>query len=388
MKTYNAMQIAMTILTVLLGTTALPAQSPFATTVIDFTPAPGQFVNDNLYNDPAIALGRPYGGGFTDSGMSSLVSLGGFGGSITLGFDHTVLDDPANPFGLDAIVYGNAIWVGANPNRRWAECGHIEISQDVNSNSLADDPWYLIPGSHIGQIGMPADQLEIQVWDDNIADPTWPPEDEYWIPPGNSGTWSTSAFRLPPEVFETVIVENPNGPDATEEGIFGYADYTPTLKLGDLDGDNIVDDPDMLPEEFYPRPDDPLAVGLTLTCGGGDAFDIAWAIDPITAEPANLAGFDFIRITTAVNLVILMPPPPLNELSTEIDAVVDVAEGSLGDMENDGDIDLDDLDAFMNCLTWPGEPLPSGRCRVMDFDLDGDLDLNDLAYFQASFTGS
>ncbi len=362
------------------------AQSPYAAAVVGFDPAPGQFINDELYNDPQVALGRPYGGGWQDPGVSSLVSLGGFGGSITLAFDHTVLDDPANPFGLDAIVYGNAHWVSMNPNRRWAECGYVEISRDVNDNGQADDPWYLVPGSHIGD---PAGQWEVQGWDDDIDDLTYPPEDADWIPPGMSGFWTSGAFRLPPEVFETIIVANPNGtgPDVEDDGIWGYADYSPTLALGDLDADNQVEDPDILPEDFYTRPDNPLKVGMTPGAGGGDAFDIAWAIDATTGQPANLDGFDFVRITVAVNLVILYPPPPLNELSTEIDAVVDVEEGQFGDAENDGDIDADDSLLLGECLGGPAVAAATCPCRVMDFDQDHDVDLVDLAGFQIVFSG-
>ena len=148
-----------------LVTAACLAQSPFATEVVDYAPAPGQFVNDPLFNGPPAALDRPYAGGFMNPNNSSLLSLGGFGGSITLAFDHTVMDDAANPFGVDAIVFGNAFWVSSDPNRKWAECGHIEISRDVNANGLADDPWYLIPGSHITDA---AAQFEMQNWDDDM----------------------------------------------------------------------------------------------------------------------------------------------------------------------------------------------------------------------------
>jgi hypothetical protein len=383
-----------TILMLLAVGAALPApaaaQTPFATAVLEFAPAPGQFVNDPLYDDPAAALGRPYGGGFSGPGTSSLVSLGGFGGSIILGFDHTVRDDPANPFGLDAIVYGNALWVGANPNRRWAECGFIEISRDANSNGLPDDAWFLIPGSHVTDLRPATEggQYAVQTWDDVTADPTYPPEDETWIPPGRTGVWTSAGYRLPPAIFENPVVVNPNGTDATEDGIFGYADYSPTLKLGDLNGDNQIDDPEITPEAFYVRPDHPFQVGLTPGCGGGDAFDIAWAVDPATGEPAGLDGFDFIRITTAVNRVILLPPPPLNELSTEIDAVADVAEGQFGDAENDGDIDAGDYAVFVGCLLGPELAAPTVPCRVMDFDQDGDVDLADAAAFQAVFGGA
>ena len=354
-------------------TTAANADSPFVTTVIDLDPAPGQFVNDSLYNEPAKALGWPLGDNPQEPNNDSLVSLGGFGGSITLAFDHTVLDDPANPFGLDAIVYGNAHWVGGNPNRKWGECGYIEISRDTNSNGAADDPWYLIPGSHITDL---AGQYEWQCWDVNIDDLTCPPDDVLWIPPGRTGTWTTEGYRLPAGVFETIIIENPNGPDADEEGVFGYADYSPTQGLPD--GETA--------EAFYTRPDNPFEVGLTPNCGGGDGFDVAWAIFPTTGEPAHLDGFDFVRITTAVNKVAIYPDPPFGELSTEIDAVADVAEGQLGDAENDGDLDLDDYVILSNCVTGPGVTAPTSPCRVMDFDQDGDVDLGDYAGFQAAFT--
>lgn len=358
-------------------------QSPFATTVVDFSPAPGQYVNVSQYNDADRALGPPVGGGTYNPDSSSLVSLGGFGGSITLAFDHTVMDEAANPRCLDAIVFGNASWVGGNANRHWAECGYIEISRDINSNGLPDDPWYLIPGSHITD---PAGQWETQTWDDDIEDPDNPPDNPNWIPPGCSGVWTTEGYRLPADVFDVPILENPNGPGATEEGIYGYADYTPTLILGDLDADNVVDDPDMLPEDFYTVPDDTLTVGITPGAGGGDAFDIAWAIDPATGQPAHLDGFDFIRITNGVNFV----TETFGEISTEIDAVADVALGLMGDGDWDNDVDLDDLVIFEECMGQPSGGLGSlwCGCRVMDFDGDDDVDLRDVAQWQMVFTGS
>ena len=350
--------------------------SHFGAAVISFDPAPGQWVNNPVYFDATRALGSPFGDDPSQPNNGSLVSLGGFGGSITLAFDHTVLDDPANPFGLDAIVYGNALWSSGNPNRHWAECGVIEISHDVNDNDLADDPWYLIPGTHVAPS---PSQYEVHTWDDNLSDNTWPPFSPPatvdWIPPGNSGTWTTQGYHLPAAIFDQSIVVNPLGSDATEEGIWGYADFAPTMALPV--GDDV--------EIFYTRPDNPFAVGITDGAAGGDAFDIAWAVDPNTWLPANLAGFDFIRIRTAVDLVLVNPP--LGELSTEIDAVADVAEGTFGDTENDGDIDGDDWLLAEDCFSGVGGTIPPAPCRVLDFDQDGDLDLADVIDFQASFTG-
>ena len=313
-------------------------------------------------------MGRPYGGGFSDPDNSSLVTLGGVGGNLVLGFDDSVVDDPANPFGLDCIVYGNGHWVLDNPNRKWAECGVIEISVDANSNGLADDSWYLIPGSHIVE---PSGQWSIWGWDDDISDLAFPPLDATWIPNGFSGYWTTQTYLLPECVFSMDILENANGLGAEEESVWGYADLSPTESLPG----------GVAAEDFYARPDNPFAVGLTPGCGGGDGFDIAWAIDENTGEPAGLSAFDFIKITSAVDYV----SPMFGEKSTEVDAVVDVQAGSIGDADGDGDIDVHDYEIMEMCIGHPGMATPTSPCRVVDFDGDGDVDLSDYCELQRGF---
>ena len=89
---------------------ALPTltHAQFASRVIEYTPAPGQFVSDPAFNDPSRSLGAPVGGGLLTADLTSLVPLGGFGGSLTLAFDTPVEDDANNPLGLDCIVFGSA----------------------------------------------------------------------------------------------------------------------------------------------------------------------------------------------------------------------------------------------------------------------------------------
>jgi hypothetical protein len=372
---------------ILVATGGVSAETPFAARVIDYSPAPGQWVNDPWFKVPSVALGRPYAGGFDSGSQSSLVSLGGFGGSITLAFDHTVEDHPLNPFGMDAIVFSNAFWIAEagppDPNIHWAECATIEISLDENGNGEADDRWYLIPGSHIQD---PAAQFLVVTWDDDVDDDTYPPPFTEWIPPGLSDVWTTQAYELPFDVFGPPRVVNPSS-NPTLEGIFGYAEYSPTLALGDLDGDYMVDDPNLAPDDFYTVPDDPLTVGITPGSGGGDAFDIAWAIDPDTGLSADLPGFDFIRLTTAVNAVDLGDPkqPGTNEKSAEIDAVSDAAPDPFGDFDNDEDLDLLDVAALQLCFWEDGvEDTP---CHRMDREPDGVIDLIDAAALALSLTG-
>jgi len=194
-----------------------------------------------------------------------------------------------------------------------------------------------------------------------------------------SGEWTTAGFRLPAAVFDQPVIVNPLGTGAREEGVWGYADHSPTLVLGDVDADNVADDDEVEADVFYTWPDDPFAVGMTGECGGGDAFDIAWAVDAETGENSGLDGFDFIRIRTGSNVLVGVT----GEISTDIDAAADVRVGMMGDWDADGDVDVADFGAFSGC----GRAAATGRCRVFDFDVDGGIGVIDFGRFQAAFTG-
>jgi len=364
--------------------------SPFATRVMAFVPGPGQFVQNGLFNDPAAALGPPATGGLSAANNNKMVSLGGFGGTITLGFDHAVVNhsatapQAANPAGVDLIVYGNAFFVAGNATRRFAEAGVIEVSADVNGNGLADDAWFVIRGSHLPggagvavASGLPADALLSVTFDDDVADAMFGPARGAWIPPGRSGAWTVTGFALP-SAFNGPIVNNPLGSTATEEGFWGYADCTPGLLLGDFDGDGVIDDATVTAEAFFTRPDDPFAVGVSPGSGGGDAIDISWAVDAATGAAANLQSIDFVRITTAVNFV----HPVFGENSTELSGIAEVridARGSTTDFNGDGVTDPDDLADFIGGFF--SMPVDART----DFNGDGVIDPDDLADFIGAF---
>ncbi len=60
---------------------------------------------------------------------------------------------------------------------------------------------------------------------------------------------------------------------------------------------------------------------------------------------------------------------------------------SLGDFDDDGDVDLDDSDSFMACFTGPdGGPVGPG-CEPGDFDSDRDIDCVDWDSFVDAWTG-
>lgn len=77
-----------------------------------------------------------------------LLSLGAFGGYITVGFDHTV---PNISGEYDFKIYGNAAYdiYGTNEDKPGgsAEPGIVLVSKDTNGNGLPDDEWYELAGS-------------------------------------------------------------------------------------------------------------------------------------------------------------------------------------------------------------------------------------------------
>ncbi|MEO1584936.1 MAG: GC-type dockerin domain-anchored protein [Planctomycetota bacterium] len=266
---------------------------PFAVEVLDYSPAPGQFVTNPDFNDPADALGPPDTA--AEPATTSTVTLGGLGGSITLRMPRTVLDDPRNRLGLDAIVFGNAFYIAGNPTRRFAEPGLIEIALDSNNNGVADDTFYPIAGSH--------------------------------------GT----TIPLPP-ILNGPVLEAPAGFPADTDFIFGYADATPRAALPD--GAD--------PASFYTIPDDPTSIDIDIlpdgtSTAGGDAFDIRWAVIPGTLDRANLTGFDFIRITTGPDV----PAGIFGEVSTEIDAVADARPPCPADTNLDGTLSPADFTSWV-----------------------------------------
>ena len=111
--------------------------------VFEYTPAPGQFI------------GETKSGGFTGEESTAadavayaegrltenkFVSLGGFGGYIVVGFDHSV----DNASGYDLAVRGNAFNGSSEPGIVW-------VMQDENGDGEPNDTWYELAGSETGK---------------------------------------------------------------------------------------------------------------------------------------------------------------------------------------------------------------------------------------------
>ena len=122
--------------------------SPYISKVYEYCPAPGQFVNEM----PRYEEGDTYADILQKaeesiSGTNDImITLGGYGGYVTFGFDHTVINVPGEN---DFRIWGNAFYELTNPDARGgsAEPGIVMVSYDENCNGIPDDEWYELAGS-------------------------------------------------------------------------------------------------------------------------------------------------------------------------------------------------------------------------------------------------
>ncbi len=111
--------------------------------VYEYTPAPGQFINElktggfdgtQTTMEAAIAYAEER------LAQENWVSLGGFGGYIVVGFDHSI----ENSGDYDLGILGNSFSGSSEPGIVW-------VMQDENGNGEPDDTWYELAGSETGK---------------------------------------------------------------------------------------------------------------------------------------------------------------------------------------------------------------------------------------------
>ena len=119
--------------------------------VFDYTPAPGQFINETktggfdgtqTTKEAAIAYAEARMSQTKADGTPNpiWVSLGGFGGYIVVGFDHSI----DNSGDYDLGILGNSFSGSSEPGIVW-------VMQDENGNGQPDDTWYELAGSETGK---------------------------------------------------------------------------------------------------------------------------------------------------------------------------------------------------------------------------------------------
>lgn len=267
--------------------------------VYAYMPAPGQFINDTKtagFDGTQTTHQSAIEYATRRLSEGHWLSLGGFGGYIVVGFDHSVVNSGDYDFG----VAGNTFEGSSEPGVVW-------VMQDENGDGLPNDTWYELAGSEYGKSETicnyavtyyrPADSAMAVQWRDSegrsgVVDylksshsqdyyyPLWVAADSYTLrgtrlkernydSSGNGSMWVQPAYD------------------------WGYADNNSSIDI--LEG-GVVEDGDIR----YNR------------------FKISDAVDA-TGERVKLKYIDFVKVQTACNT----KSGWLGENSTEVMGFID-----------------------------------------------------------------
>ncbi len=384
---------------VLLLMTALTmwGNHPWLTRVYEYRPAPGQFVNTL----PVARVGEPVDSVLSRCNYSvcgridtvtqtfhgqtitsidtvwagSMVTLGGYGGYIVMGFDHPVV----NMHTWDFDILGNAFYSDQMVSGGSCEPGIVMVGVDADGDGVPSDGdrWYELAGSDYDH---PKTQHDYAI--------TYYRPDE-----GKPRSPSTTD----PFLVDTTYIRwtsNDVNPDSTSgymsRNSFHYQPYWPlwlqgeeTMKfsgtkmrnnavdIGGNDGnayfvqynfswgyvDNLPNHPTRQPgvEGFNP------------------GFKIDWAVDE-QGRHVNLTHIDFIKVYNAVNQYCGW----IGETSTEVAGGVDfhpdapMPDSLPGDVNGDGEVTVSDVNAIIHAIVTGMVPTSA------DVNHDGEITVGDV----------
>ena len=253
--------------------TVIP-HTAYISRVYEYLPGMGQFVNDLPKYEPgddAEAMCRKCEQAIANN-AGGTVSLGGWGGYITFGFDHAV----ENKAGRDIQILGNAFYMSGSSEYGSSEPGIVLVSRDENGNGVPDDTWYELKGClyddaqtnhHYARTYTRAGDTLQNPFHTQPYYPQWITADQYTL----YGT------KLPSQT-QTI-----SGQNVQRILDYGYADNKPNT---DIDG---------------------------------TSFDISWAVDK-NGNTVSLDSIHFVRVYNAVDEILGMT----GELSTEVSGAVDL----------------------------------------------------------------
>ena len=283
----------------ILGLLSLEAQ--YISEVLDYRPAPGQFINEAPWGVPSARQSLV-------GGISGHMSLGFFGGSVVFRFAEPVENHEDNPYGVDFTIYGN-------PMSEWSEPGAVWVMPDNNGNELPDEDWYELAGSDYWFSSSRLARVNYEnPGGEEASDVSW--EDEQ----GNSGkiyanSVHTQNYYPHQDSFPDIAADSYNVKGRLIRGKVDLK-HPPLIKsqkraFGYADNQARGSASDLLPDNPY-TPD--------VENGGGDAFDLDWAVDS-AGNRVELDHILFVKVQTAL----LHEGGYLGEVSTEISGAVDVA---------------------------------------------------------------
>ncbi len=294
----------------LLGIAGFAVSQNTVNRVLEYKPAPGQHINIESIGTPQAAEKMP-------ESISSIVSLGSFGGYIVLGFEQACVNDPENPYGIDFTIFGNAFSGSSEPGIVW-------VMKDENKNGQPDDTWYEIKGSQHFQ-SETQKNYSITYYKTETRDIFWKDNQN------NSGTIKANSYNTQ-EYYPTVEYF----PDYPADSVT----FTGTLLAPAIDSSNtqqlVIEALDFGYADVHARkqgvaltlPDNPYTT--VVEGAGGDPIDISWAVDS-NGNYAELDSVHFVKITTGNFASVGW----LGEISTDVAYVSDIEKNASLTGENE-----------------------------------------------------
>jgi len=370
---------------------------PWLSRIYEYRPAPGQFVNTM----PVARVGEPVDSvlarchaaicGRVDTTTTTfhgqtitridtvwaegMISLGGYGGYVIVGFDHPVV----NMHTWDFDIMGNAFISERESGGGSCEPGIVMVGVDADGDGVPSDGdrWYELAGSEYDH---PKTQHNYSI--------TYYRPDE-----SKQRTPSTTD----PDVIDTSYIQwtsNDVNPDSTSgymsRNRYHMQPYWPlwlrdqetleysgsklrcnAVDIGGEDGrsyfvqyffdwgyaDNLPNNPAHLP-------------GVD---GFNPGFKIDWAVDE-RGRHVNLTHIDFVMVYNAVNQYCGW----IGETSTEVAGAVDFHPDAempatmAGDVNGDGEVNISDINALIDVIV-TGQDAPAA-----DVNGDGEVSISDI----------
>ena len=287
--------------------------TPYITEVFGYVPAPGQFVNElPKYDqgDTELEMVKKAKEAICNN-AKGMITLGGFGGYVVVGFDHEVKNMP----GLcDFRILGNTFADSSEP-------GIVMVSADTNGDGKPNDEWYEIAGSAYHDAKSEAWYKEAQDCGNDLQThhgfsityhkPAAEPSADQWNTyikwednKGNNGYVVKNQYHQ-----QTYYPAWIKGNELKFEGLTRLPQNGVKVKGTSSDFDYL----------YYLKA---FAYGYADNVPNADkaaAIDIDWAVDK-NGKAVNLKHINFVKIYTGVN----QDNGQLGECSTEITGVEDL----------------------------------------------------------------
>lgn len=242
--------------------------------VYDLLAAPGQFVGQIT---SGTTLEAACSSAETTLRNNGYISLGGFGGYIVVGFDHSI----DNKGQYDFAVKGNSFSNSSEPGIVW-------VMQDENGDGLPNDTWYELKGSEYGK----------QETTQDYAVTYYRPKS-----PGMPVTWTDNQGK------QGSLTLNPKYPTWVSADSYTLRGSCLQARNEDTSGSGTYwenRDYDWGYADNYSKTD-------MITNDGNNYFRISDAVT-FDGKPANLQYIDFVKVQVGVNA----QSGWLGEISTEV----------------------------------------------------------------------